>query len=160
MHTRSLPSALVLAAVVLMAGCGSGAPLSPTRIITVSGPSLAVTPSTLVARPVAGGACPGAPPFSVAFDLIVGTADVGATVTDIAMRFTDTRGATQPQVTLPAPVPVIPFGSALDQARSQDFPITMRIGCGTGHAGTVINIVGTRDHAGRTRTTQLSATVQ
>jgi hypothetical protein len=125
----------------------------------MASPSLAVTPSTLVAQAVPFGGCPTVSPFNVPFNLIVTTGGGVVTVTDITVRFTDTRGMAAPQVTLPAPVPTIPFGSALTQAR-QDFPLRLSIGCGTGHTGTIVVIVGTRDRFGRFMSTQVSAPVR
>ena len=107
------------------------------------------------------GLCPALPPFAVPFNLVVTTGGVfPVTVTDITLRFTDTRGITAPPVTLPAPIPVIPFGSALTQAKSQNFPLLLPIGCGTGLTGTVIVIVGTQDAQGRFMSTQVTAPVR
>lgn len=158
MMTRTLPLALVLAT-LFSTGCGGHDPVSPTQFATSASPSLTVTPSPLAADATSLGLCSGTSSFLVPFHLIV-RSDVALVVTDVAMRFVDTRGVTQPQVTLPAPIPITQFGSALADAKAQDFAVSLPIGCGLGRSGTVTIVVGTRDHTGRTFSTQLTAAVR
>lgn len=158
MMTRTLPSAIVLAA-VFSTGCGGDHPVAPTQFSTVANPSLAVTPSPLSAQAETVGVCPVAPSFTVPFHLIVGS-HLSFVVTDVTLRFTDARGVAQPQVTLPAPIPITQFGAALAEARAQDFGLSLPIACGMGRSGTLLVIVHTRDDAGRTLSTQLTAPVR
>jgi hypothetical protein len=167
MSIRTLAPLLVLGAFLLSA-CGGpyadmGSPVAPG----VQRASLSVTPSTLLGQPKPFGTpapfagCPSVSPFTVPFTLVVTAGNVAFAVTSVTVRFTDSFGAQMPQVTLPAPVPVTPFGTALVQARSgQSFPMSFGIGCGTGTTGTVVILIHTRDVNGRTDTAQLTAVVR
>jgi hypothetical protein len=81
-------------------------------------------------------------------------------ISSVRMLFTDTSGIAAPQVTLPGPIPIHPFGTALDQARSPQFPLDFRFGCGVGRHGTLVVIANTRDQHGREFTNRLQATVR
>jgi hypothetical protein len=105
-----------------------------------------------VAQRVNNPFCPSVAPFNVPLVVVVQpNGGEGVLVTSIRAQFFDTSGAaTRPQVTLPAPVPMTQFGTALENARSgQTFPLNVGIGCGTGHTGTVQILVETRDALGR-----------
>jgi hypothetical protein len=148
--------ALLVVTAFLGASCG-GTDASPnlTQPTQSSSPlSVAVSTSSpmAVAQHVIGSRCPSFPPFNVPFVIVV-RADgvVDAVVTAIRLQFVDTSGFGMPQVTLPAPVPTTQFGTGLASARSgQVFPVTLGIGCGTGHIGSVQILVDTRDAQGRT----------
>lgn len=152
MHKLTLLMFVVLVPFAV-AGCSSASPTVPTALSTASGPVLSVQPSTLIAQPADHFNCPGLPPFAVPFHLHVGTNDNALIVSNVTMRFVDTSGMQMPQVTLPAPpvtlpapVPTTQFGTALDNAR--DMALSVGIGCGTGHTGTLTVIVATIDGHG------------
>jgi hypothetical protein len=157
MHKLTTLASLVLAAFVA-SGCGGSSPTTPTRLITVAEPALSVSPSTVVARSVDSSFCPAVPPFTVPFHLLIHGKDAGLVVTSITMRFVDSSGVQMPQVTLPAPVPTTQFGTAL--AESRDLPLSLGIGCGTGHAGTLFLLVETLDGQGRRGSTDLIVDVR
>ena len=76
------------------------------------------------------------------------------------MQFTDSFGVGMPQVTLPAPLPLAQFGTALDQARSQTFALGLGIGCGTSRHGRVRIVVEAADDRGRQMSDQISVDVR
>ena len=165
MHHHSL--APMLAGVLLFAAsCGGNmdgqpAATAPTPIGADSLPMFSASQSAVSTKGVRDPFCPSVEPFLVPVDLVVRAQEVGLLVTGITARFTDTAGVQAPQVTLPAPVPTTQFGSALVAARSQrTFPLILRIGCGTGGAGTVIIFVDARDELGRTRSGQATVVVR
>jgi hypothetical protein len=92
--------------------------------------------------------CAVASPFLVPF--MVNVAPVGSVtlvVTGISTQFTDSRGITAQQVTLPAPVPTVQYGTALDQARNaQHFAVNV---CRPLGSGTVTVVVNAHDMTGR-----------
>jgi hypothetical protein len=147
-------SLLVLAA-FLGASCGGtdAAPklTQPTEASGASSVAVSTMSSMAVAERVNNPFCPSVTPFKVPLVIVVQPdGGVGIVVTSIRLRFVDTSGMGAPQVTLPAPVPTTQFGTALTNARSgQVFPVTLGIGCGTGHAGNVQVVVETRDAQGR-----------
>ena len=146
------------------ASCSTDAQLdlsTPTPIGADSQPTFTASQSVVSAQAVRDPFCPTVNPFSVPINLVVQAGEVGLAVMQISARFTDTVGMQAPQVTLPAPVPTTQFGSALVAARSQrTFPLILGIGCGTGHIGTVVIFVDTRDDRGRTRSGQVTVVVR
>ena len=149
-------TSLLVVAAVLTASCsGSDAtqqltqPTSPGSALSVA---VSTTSPIALAERVGNPFCPSVTPFRVPFVVVV-ESDGGGTVivTSIRVQFVDTSGIGAAQVTLPAPVPMTQFGSALDRARSpQAFPVTIGIGCGTGRTGRVQVFVEARDALGRT----------
>jgi hypothetical protein len=103
----------------------------------------AVSPTTVIRSGEFLG-CPGFSPFLVQFGLVVQGGDTTLLVTQFRVRFTDVNGVTTQQITLPAPVPTVQFGTALNQARSQTFPLSFDPGCGFARRGTVLVIVDGR----------------
>ena len=158
--------AFVVLAPFAIAGCSNASsPTVPTAFSMASGPTLSVQPSTLIAQPSDHFDCPGLPPFAVPFDLRVSSSDSALIVSNVTMRFVDTTGAQMPQVTLPAPsvtlpapVPTTQFGTALHNAR--DMALSVGIGCGTGHTGTLTVIVTTIDGHGHPGSAQITASVR
>lgn len=147
-------SLLVVAALFGASCSGTDTAMNPTQPTQTSSPlSVAVSTASpmAVAERVNNPFCPSVTPFKVPLVIVV-EPNVGTTVVVTAIRaqFFDSSGSGAPQVTLPAPVPTTQFGSALTNARSgQAFPVTIGIGCGTGHTGTMQIVVETRDAQGR-----------
>jgi hypothetical protein len=153
-------------AAFLAASCGgTDAPLNLTQPTLSSGASpvsVSTTSPIALAQPVSNPLCPSVAPFNVPLVIVVQPDGVGAVVvTAIRIQFSDTSGISMPQVTLPAPVPTTQIGSALANARStQAFPVTLGIGCGTGHIGIVQIFVETRDAQGRTGSGRVTVSVR
>jgi hypothetical protein len=154
MHHRI--SLLVVAAILTASCSGTDTAQSLTQP-TSPGSALSFAVSTTspiaVAERVANPSCPSVTPFNVPLVVVVESRG-GSTVfvTSIRAQFSDTSGTRAPQVTLPGPVPTTQFGSALASARSaQAFPLTIGVGCGTGHIGMVQVLVEARDAQGRTQ---------
>ena len=147
---------LLVVAAFLGASCGGtdAAPnlTQPTQLSSASSVAVSTTSPIAVAQRVTNPFCPSVAPFNVPLVIVVQPDGmVGVVVTAIRVQFFDTSGFGMPQVTLPAPVPTTQFGTALATARSgQAFPVTLGIGCGTGHTGNVQILVETRDSLGRT----------
>ena len=122
-------------------------------------PFVGVTPSVPSAQLINNSvACPAIQPFLVDATVVVRTDRNAAIFIDsIRMRFTDTTGTAAPDVTLTAPVPTRPFGSALDEAR---FPVAFRFGCGIGRQGTLVINTDTHDSDGRRYSNEVRATVR
>lgn len=161
MHKLAIAPTLVAA--LLMTACDDSPnpnAAAPT-IAIVQTASFDVTPSTLVAQPVGNPVCPATPPFRLPFSVSVRGGDVNVSITDITMRFTDTRGVQMPQVTLPAPALTTQFGSTLVEARKErTLPLLLRLGCGTGTRGTLTVIINTRDDRGRMESTEMHVPVR
>jgi hypothetical protein len=163
-HIRRSPrvvSALLLTAVFATASCDQKT-TTPTTINFAPASAVLVSsvPATLFAQPRNSFSCPFVTPFFAPMVVVVqpdGTP--GFVVTQIALNFTDRSGQTQPQITLPAPVPTTQFGSALDQSRGLSFPVTLGLGCGVGRTGTLVVVVDTRDGMGHKGTGQMRLSV-
>src|SRR5262249_10533780 len=107
-----------------------------------TGVTISATTATTVPRPGEFLGCPGGfSAFSVQFGLVVQTGDTTLIVNQFRVRFTDVNGVSTQQITLPAPVPTVQFGTALNQARSQTFPLSFNPGCGFLPTGTVAVVV-------------------
>jgi hypothetical protein len=146
---------------LLLASCSSE-PASPTQPTTtfVGGSSMSINASPAApAHAVSFATCRVATPFIMPFVVTVTPAGtIGFVVTGITTRFTDVGGLQAPAVTLPAPVPTIPFGSALEQARNpQSFSVDV---CRTRQRGTVAVTVETRDMSGRTGSGRVTVSVE
>lgn len=164
MYKLTLLSLLALTSFAL-AACGSASPTMPTTFTTAAAPLVSIHPSTLIAKATDHFSCPASPPFTVPFQLTVSAADPALIVTNVTVRFVDTSGAQMPQVTLsappvtlPAPVPTAQFGTALTNAR--DLALSVGIGCGTGHTGTLTVIAATIDGHGHPGSAQLAVGVR
>ena len=157
---------LLVVVAFLGASCGGTDdalnPTQPSRPASPLSVGVSTTSSIVVAERVRNPFCPSVAPFNVPLVVVVQPSDeVSVIVTAIRVQFFDTSGFAAPQVTLPAPVPTTQFGSALDTARSgQGFPVTIGIGCGTGHTGTMRIVVETRDSQGRTAMGQATVGVR
>ena len=147
---------LLVVVAFLGASCGG---TEATSNLTQPSPSssplsaaVSTTSPIIAAQRVNNPFCPSVAPFNVPVVVVVQPpGGVSVIVTAIRVQFVDTSGAAAPQVTLPAPVPTTQFGTALDNARSgQAFPVSIGIGCGTGHTGSVRILVEMRDSQGRT----------
>jgi hypothetical protein len=111
----------------------------------VTAPFIGVNPAVVSPQSVHDAFCPTLPPFLAGINLSIRvTGDVGVTLREVRMQFTDQTGITAPQVTLPAPVLTQQFGTTLVQGRSErTFPLAFRFGCGTARAGTIVMFVVT-----------------
>jgi hypothetical protein len=171
MHRYPLAVALV-AAVFLASSCSdSHAHSELTQPSFVGGSFVAVTAasSTAFAQPANNPICPSIPPFKVGFGIIVSANGSSNVIIDgVRFGFTDSSGLQTPQITLPmppvtiaAPNPTAPFGSARVQPGSATtVPLTLAIGCGTGSQGTILIIVDTSDELGRRSSQQVKVTVR
>jgi hypothetical protein len=153
---------LILAGVLIVTGCSSSHTISaPTSFETSAFGSVTADPFVVAQQTGLAAACPATPPFTAAFNVVVVGSNGNLVVTSIDFHFVDQSGIPMPPVTLPAPVPITQFGSALAEARpSQIFPLTVRFGCGTSARGTVFVNVGTSDTRGRQTVTHLSVDVR
>jgi hypothetical protein len=152
----SLVSACVLSACDNNSSSGSTA-TSPTGVETMA---VGVAASTLSAQTVRNAVCPSLPPFNVPVNLLVRAGAVPLSLTQVTMRFRDAFDVSMPPVTLPAPVLTRQFGSLLVEARSErNFPLSIGLGCGTGHTGTLVIVIDTRDALGGMSSQQVVATV-
>jgi len=150
-----------IGAALLLASCSSGdhaGPTNPTALVT--GSSMSVRAQAIApAQTTTSLACPVATPFVMPFFVTVtpaGTTTV--VVTSITTRFNNSQGAPASQVTLPAPVPTVQFGTALDQARNAlNFSFDV---CRTLGPGTVIITVQTHDMNGRNGSASVAVPVQ
>jgi hypothetical protein len=131
---------ILIAISILAAACDY--PNTPTEPSTTTVQTMgtgvtitAVSPTTVV-RPGEFLGCPGGfSPFTVQFGLVVQSDNTTVLVSQFRVRFTDANGRSAQQVTLPAPVPTVQFGTALHQAR-QTFPLSFDLGCGFVRTGT------------------------
>ena len=98
--------------------------------------------------------------FTIPLSLTVTAGTSSVAITSISAQFTDTRGIPMPQVTLPAPVPTVQFGSELMAAKSiRTIPLFLPIGCVVSPAGHVVVFVSTNDGHGHSNTTSVSTPV-
>jgi hypothetical protein len=165
---KQILAVIVVAAALAVAACSD----SETRL-TATGPSglqsndnpfkgapfVGINPSALTSELINNSvACPAVQPFLVDATVVIRSDRNAAIFIDsIRMRFTDTTGTAAPDVTLTAPVPTRPFGSALDEAR---IPVAFRFGCGIGRHGTLVIITETHDGDGRRFSNEVRATVR
>jgi len=149
----------------LAASCGTDAvktPTQPTETSTTSSIAVSTMSSTVVAQPVINSLCPAVAPFNVPMLVVVQPNGFSTfVVTTIRVRFVDTSGASIPQMQLPAPIPTTQFGTALANSRgAQVFPVTLGLGCATGHKGNIDVIVETLDPFGRMVSGRTTVTVR
>ena len=164
-------AAVVVAAALSAAACSDGdarlTPSGPQALRennnwVAPAPFVGITSSVLSAQLIDNFvACPAIQPFLVTANIVVrADGDAPVFIDRVRIRFTDTSGFAAPEVTLTAPVPTRPFGSALVEARSaRTFPVDFRFGCGTGRQGTIVFITDTRTD-GRNFTDEFRATVR
>lgn len=160
MH-KQLAAITILAVSILTAGCSDS-----TNHAVATGPSAAlqlsssqnnpfarIDPSPIGAAPFRGlgVGCPHSFPYRARVNLtIFADHDVSRSLLEVRMHFVDTFGIAAPAVTLPAPLLIRQFGTALVDARSsRTFPIDFDFGCGTDRRGTLTVHVRTRDGRGR-----------
>lgn len=155
---------MLLVVALALASCNDSARSNMTQPTTFASASISLSTTSAVAdaQRVNDFFCPSISPFNVPIVVLVqpsGPASV--IVTEMRLQFVDTTGARMPQVTLPAPMPTAQFGTALADSRgAQAFPVTVGIGCGTGHAGTLSIFVDTRDALGRRGSGQTTVIVR
>jgi hypothetical protein len=141
---------LLLGTALLLASCSSGNPASPTPFAAGSSVSISAQafPPVQGVKGMPPSGCPAATPVLVPFIVTVTPGgSVAVVVTSIITQFTDFVGLQAPAVTLPAPVPTLPFGTALEQARN---PLSFSFNvCRSVNRGTVAVTVHTRDASGR-----------
>jgi hypothetical protein len=138
---------------------------APGGLSAIAAPTFSVTPTevgttTQLMRSTRV-SCPAFPPLNFRLFVTVflnGIADLA--VRQFRIGFLDTSGTRMPQVTVPAPFPIVPFGSALEDTRDRlVFPLDVGIGCGTGTKGTLSVSVDTQDGHGTRRTGHLEVRV-
>src|SRR5687767_7772500 len=168
MH-KHIAAITILAVSTLTAGCSDS-----TAPAVVTGPSAAlqlssspnpfarVDPSPITAAPFRGIGCPHSFPYRAKVNLtIFANHDVSRTLHEVRMHFRDTAGITPPPITLPAPMLVRQFGTALVEARSsRTFPFDFDFGCGTDRRGTLTVHVRTRDGRGHDDDAELRVDIQ
>jgi hypothetical protein len=146
---------------LLLAACSSSQPASPTEPTTfVGGSSVSISATpTAAAHAAPPFGCPVPTPLIMPFLVTVTpTGQTGFAVTNITTRFTDSRGVQAPAVTLPAPVPTVQFGTALEQARNpQSFAFDV---CRSAGRGTIVIVVSTHDTSGRNATGCVTVAVE
>jgi hypothetical protein len=152
---------LLFGTALLLTSCSSNhaGPTDPTALVTGSPASSVVVSAALAPMPTAAfRGCPAATPFLAPFLLTVAPTGTVVVVTTITTRFTDSTGVPAQQVTLPAPVPTVQYGTALDQARNAlMFPLDV---CATNRRGTVTFTVITHDMFGRNGSGTVTVPVQ
>ena len=150
---------LAILALLLTPACDrSDAPVTATAPLSLqaetspfgTAPLARIRPSAVTAQLIGHAVCPELHPFLVTANLVLHSHDGGSMfLREVRMRFIDSAGIPGPQVTLPAPLPIRQFGTALTDARGdQMFPLDFRFGCGTRRTGTIIVIVHARDKHG------------
>ena len=152
---------LILAGVLILTGCSTSQTVTaPTALEGKAAGSVTAEPFVVAEQTGLASNCPVVQPFTATVNVFVFSGSAGLIVTSIDARFVDQFGIQLPPVTLPAPVPITQFGSALAQSKSQTFPVSMRFGCTTAPHGTVFLNVGTSDARGRQTFTHLSVDVR
>jgi len=123
----------------------------------VAGVSAAVTAGAAIVDSNAGTPCAA---FTIPLSVTIEAGATAVAVTNVSAQFLGSTGISMPQVTLPAPVPTVQFGSALVEAKSaRTIPFMLPIGCVRDHTGTVVVLVSTRDGHGHSTTTTVSTPV-
>ncbi len=156
-------ASLLAAAVLLTTSCSDTDARLTTGPSSVGAASLEIVPtaSTAFAQPAGDPACPGVPPFNVAFGFSVKTTGWSSViVTRLRAQFTDSSGVRAPEVTLPAPGPTPIFGDSMLPGASHTFPLILAIGCGTGARGTLIVVVDASDGGSRRGSGQIAIAVR
>jgi hypothetical protein len=163
MMWKQTASLAALLGSLAIAGCDTepGA-LDPTPLRSTVSSSVSVQPSMVAAESVRDPSCPTLPPFVGSLSINVhADDDAPLSLSRVQMTFTDTTGATAPQVTLPAPVLTRQFGSTLVEARSQrTFPFTFPFGCTTRRTGTLVVVIVVSDNHNREVTTEARLSVR
>jgi hypothetical protein len=143
-HRTALP--LLLGTAFLVTSCSSGGSAGPTTPTTFgAASSVSITAQALApAAAVAPLGCPTVTPFVVPLIVTVTpTGPVTVVVTSITTQFTSFVGAPMPPVTLPAPVPTVQYGSALEQARNpQTFSFNVCRAVPRGMVAVTVNMQG------------------
>ena len=137
MHGCSIPFVIVMA--LLFAACDSESrrgPLEPTAISSGISPSefaVAIRPTSLVRRSVAGSRCPFRQPFSVPIELLIeNTSRSSAFLNRVDFQFIDSFGAAGPQIAANRSTLDRRFGDiGLPPQTSRVFPFSVEFGCGT-----------------------------
>ena len=156
-------ASLLVAAVLLTTSCSDTDVRLTTSPSSVGAASLEIVPtaSTAFAQAAGDSACPGVPPFTVAFGFSIKTTGWSSVlVTRVRAQFTDSSGLRAPEVTLPAPGPTPIFGSSMLPGASHSFPLTLGIGCGTGTRGTLIIVVDASDGGSHRGSGQMAIAVR
>jgi hypothetical protein len=163
---RHIACVLLLGAAVASASCEKKYPTDPISFgldpLGLTAVTFGVQSSTVFAQRVSNPRCPQVAPFNVPFVVVVNpNGTTGVVVSGFRVQFTDTSGNTAPQVTLPAPIPVIPIGSALSDARADRFfSLSTGVGCGVGQTGTIVVVVDTQDDDGHKGTGKVQFNVR
>lgn len=162
---KRIAAITILAASFLTVGCSdtdtTATATGPTSLQLAGSTFASISPSFVSAQLIGRSACPELQPLRVTPNLVVQSDGVTLFLNEVRMRFTDRAGLTGPQVTLPAPMLTVQFGTALIQARSsRRFPLDFSFGCGTDRTGTLTVHVRARDGHGRDRSTELRVGVR
>jgi hypothetical protein len=153
----------LLAASLLVTGCdddddepdtvtGPEALVQVGNSTEIRGPVVTINPLIITSQFFGfGGPCPAVQPFGGRANVVVLAGNNSVVLTN---------RMSQPQITLPMPVPTTQFGTALVEARStRIFPFDFRFGCNSTRSGTAVFIVTTRDSRGTSTTSQVKATI-
>src|SRR5262245_30151931 len=146
---RHVLCAILLAGAVASTSCEKKYPTEPITFgsnpLGLTAVTFSAQSSTVIAQPVSNARCPQVSPFNVPFVVVMNpNGATGVVVTGFQVQFTDSAGNTAPQIVLPAPVPVTPFGSALADARGDRFfQLSTGVGCGVGRTGIIVVVVDT-----------------
>lgn len=156
---------ILLVAALFTASCSDSARsdmTQPTSFKANASVSLSATAATASAQSVSNFFCPTISPFNVPLVVVVTPSGPSSViVTEMRLQFVDTSGTRMPQVTLPSPIPTTQFGTDLALSReAQAFPVTLGVGCGTGHTGNLSIFVDTRDALGHRGTGQTTVVVR
>jgi len=166
MRTTALLAFVGALSLSAVACSNSDSPVEPVAPSSpFGGTSAAITPDPSPMSPefVSNWGCPSRPPLEARFHVTVQAGDnQRLRILGVRLRFQNVSGVQPAQITLPAPVPVIPFGSALVNARDRFmFPVNVGLGCGgIGRHGTIVILVDTRDDRGRDRSMETSVIVR
>jgi hypothetical protein len=137
-----------------------GTPSATFRVPTFSVTPTEIDATTQVMRTTRS-SCPTHAPFNARVLVSVfphGIPDLR--VRQVRIGFRDTSGVSMPQVTLPAPLPVLEFGTDLENRRDRlTFPVNVGLGCHTGVKGILSVWVHTEDDEGNENTGQLQVRV-
>lgn len=167
MHKHTAVLTVTLAAFVGASCSDSDMPLTAPGSLsaTVAVPMFSVTPTEIDATTqvmrTTRSSCPTLAPFNARFLVSVFPHGIpNLRVRQVRIGFRDTSGASMPQVTVPAPLPSVEFGTDLENRRDRlTFPLNVGIGCHTGIKGTLSVWVHTEDDQGNENTGQLQVRV-
>ena len=167
MRTYSIPFviAMALTSALLSTACDDDNNKGPTQPTTVSGVvsnaefGVAIRPTPLVRRTVAGSACPLRHPFFSPLEPVIDNPSRSTVFLDsVRFKFIDSSSTAGPQTTMHQSTLIRRFGHVgLPAQSSRVFPFSFEFGCGTLPTGRINIFVQTID--GRRARNERSLTV-